>query len=90
MQMHRKCITCKHFSPAGDFDLCCYKQIRRLTYANDDACEEGYEECEEKERVLKAVDHRGTCPWCSTVLRVLIENGKAICPICKQIVVIKT
>ena len=35
-----KCGTCKHYTGAGDFDLCCMKSKRRLCYRNDDACEE--------------------------------------------------
>ena len=35
-----KCGTCKHFTGAGDWDLCCRKSVRRLTYGYDDACEQ--------------------------------------------------
>lgn len=42
-----KCGTCKHFTYAGDWDLCCMKSKRRLCYKNDDACEE-WEEAEIK------------------------------------------
>lgn len=38
-----KCGTCKYYTGAGDWDLCCMKSKRRLCYRNDDACEE-YEE----------------------------------------------
>ena len=38
-----KCGTCKHYTRAGDWDLCCMKSKRRLCYDKDDACEE-YEE----------------------------------------------
>ena len=35
------CGECKYFCNAGDFDLCCAINERRLCYANDDACEKG-------------------------------------------------
>ena len=35
-----KCGTCKSYTGAGDWDLCCRKSKRRLTYGYDDACEE--------------------------------------------------
>lgn len=38
--MEKKCGNCKHFTGAGDFDLCCMKGKRRLCYKNYDACEE--------------------------------------------------
>ena len=34
-----KCGTCKHFTGAGDWDLCCMKSMRRLCYKDEDACE---------------------------------------------------
>ena len=34
-----KCGTCRHFTGAGDWDLCCMISMRRLCYKNDDACE---------------------------------------------------
>ena len=33
------CGTCKHFTGAGDFDLCCMKDMRRLCYRHYEACE---------------------------------------------------
>lgn len=33
-----KCGQCEHFLGMGDWDLCCEKQERRLTYENQDAC----------------------------------------------------
>lgn len=36
----KRCGQCAHFIGAGDWDLCCRKQARRLTYENDDACPE--------------------------------------------------
>ena len=35
-----KCGTCKHYTGAGDWDLCCMKNKRRLCYRYSDACEE--------------------------------------------------
>lgn len=35
-----KCGTCKHYTGAGDYDLCCMKSKRRLCYRDNDACEE--------------------------------------------------
>lgn len=35
------CGECKYFCNAGDFDLCCAINERRLCYANDEACEKG-------------------------------------------------
>lgn len=34
-----KCGNCKHFTGAGDFDLCCMKSMRRLCYKDNDACD---------------------------------------------------
>ena len=39
MQNVDKCGTCKHFTNAGDYDLCCGISMRRLCYKDDDACE---------------------------------------------------
>lgn len=35
-----KCGTCKYFTGAGDWDLCCMKDKRRLCYEYYDACDE--------------------------------------------------
>lgn len=35
---HDVCGQCAHFIGMGDWDLCCKKQERRLTYAREEAC----------------------------------------------------
>ena len=50
-----KCGTCKHYTGAGDFDLCCMKSERRLCYKNDDACEK-WEENPIKHRYYVSMD----------------------------------
>lgn len=39
MSRNETCCTCKHFTDAGDFDLCCGLDVRRLCYKDDEACE---------------------------------------------------
>lgn len=34
------CAECEHFLGCGDWDLCCRKQVRRLTYEYCESCEE--------------------------------------------------
>ena len=36
----KRCGQCAHFLGMGDWDLCCKKQARRLTYEMNDACGE--------------------------------------------------
>ena len=50
-----KCGTCKHYIGAGDWDLCCGINMRRLTYGYDDACEK-YESNPIKHRYWVAMD----------------------------------
>ena len=50
-----KCGTCKHYTGAGDWDLCCNKSVRRLTYGYDDACEQ-YESNPIKHRYWVVMD----------------------------------
>lgn len=52
-----KCGTCKHYTGAGDWDLCCMKSKRRLCYRNDDACEE-WEENPIKHRYYIVMDNQ--------------------------------
>ena len=51
-----KCGTCKYFTYAGDWDLCCTKSMRRLCYKNDDACE-SWEEAEIKHTYWAVMDN---------------------------------
>lgn len=51
-----KCGTCKYFTYAGDWDLCCMKQMRRLCYKHYDACEE-WEEAEIKHTYFVTMDN---------------------------------
>lgn len=53
----RKCGTCKHYTGAGDWDLCCNKSMRRLCYSRDDACEK-YEENPIKHRYYIVMDNQ--------------------------------
>ena len=55
-----KCGTCKHFTGAGDFDLCCMIDQRRLCYKHYDACEK-YEENPIKHRYYVAMDNEVIC-----------------------------
>ena len=50
-----KCGTCKHFTGAGDLDLCCMKSVRRLCYRDYEACEQ-YEENPIKHRYYVVMD----------------------------------
>lgn len=54
--MERKCGTCKSFTGAGDFDLCCLRGIKRLCYKNTDACEK-WEESPIKHRYIITRDN---------------------------------
>ena len=51
-----KCGTCKYYIGAGDWDLCCEKQARRLTYGYNDACEQ-YESNPIKHRYCVVMDN---------------------------------
>ena len=50
-----KCGTCIHYTGAGDWDLCCMKSMRRLTYGYYDACEK-YEPNPIKHRYYVVMD----------------------------------
>ena len=39
----KRCGQCAHFIGAGDWDLCCGRGVRRLTYEKDTACD-GFEQ----------------------------------------------
>ena len=52
-----KCGTCQHYIGAGDWDLCCEKNVRRLTYGYDDACEQ-YEPNPIKHRYWVVMDNQ--------------------------------
>ena len=55
--MEKQCGSCKHFCDAGDWDLCCVINERRLCYRNYEACDK-YEYSEEKVRQLEEQDRK--------------------------------
>ena len=55
-----KCGTCKHFTGAGDWDLCCMKSKRRLCYKDYEACEE-WEKNPIKHRYYIVMDGQVIC-----------------------------
>ena len=85
-----QCVDCKHFTGAEDYDLCCRKQVRRLTHWSSETCVQFEQETEQKEAF---VDKTGllNCPYCHIILRTSKDEFPCIakCPRCQHDILVR-
>ncbi len=71
------CAQCKDYLGAGDWDLCCRKQHRRLTYEYSEACE-----LIEPNTVVFNASMRVGCFRCSVCGKMIHRSRVDTCPNC--------
>lgn len=73
------CAQCKSYVGCGDWDMCCGKQVRRLTYCDSKACDE----FEQNDTCTNRSDYVGgfLCSYCGYFTTADV-NG--FCPKCKR------
>lgn len=88
--MEKLCAQCEHYIGAGDWDLCCKLQKRRLCHENDAACPEfkkmmrcinrtsyvGAFRCSICGKSCLESDVGDTCPFCGSTITGALWGGQ--------------